>query len=302
MKKFFLFIALICVAHASAQIQDYSMMGFRPIVISESAPENVITYLEGKIGDALTNEGIALTSGDCVIEVTINELSKTLTPTAPPRTQLQLELTFKSIDKRQGVVFNSFTQAVSGMNTSDATAYMSAIRSFNFRTRNFMNFLDVSKEKLYAYYSAGYATQPEPAQPEPKAEPMPEPAPAPAPVAAPAPAPQGVELSSGVYVEYVKYEKKSSSTDIILQFVNRNSDDEKISLNWKEQLVIDSVGKNIKHNDVTYLDGSYMQGHAFTLIEGVPISIRITFKNEIDPVALYLHEGLRDKKVKINCK
>lgn len=295
MKKYFLLtFAVLFINGTFAQMNDYSMMGFKPKVMSTSAPDNVVEYLENKVSEILTNDGIVHTSGDFVIEVVINELNKTLTPTAPPRIQLQLEVTFKSIDKKQGVVFNSITLPASGMNTTEAAAYMSAIRSINFKTRNFLNFLDVSKSKLYEYYRLGYATQP-----EPEPEPAPAPAPAPMPELIPAPTPAhikaGVELWDGVYAEYIKYEHKSSSTDIIIKFTNYNSQDSYVDLQYRTQMIIDTNGNNIEARN------NASKGN-FTLLQGVPLSVSFNFKGNVAPVAFYLSEASHDIRVKMNCR
>ncbi len=304
MKKVILLIGVILASLTSlcAQGFDPSMMGFKPVIISEKAPESVAAYLESRVNDILTNEGIAHSKGDCVMEVVINEISRVMTPTAPPRTQIKLEITFNAIDKSQGVVFNSITLPATGMNASEAAAYMAAVQSINFRTRNFLNFIESSKKKLYDYYAAGYAVHDEPA-------PVPAPVPAPAPAAeepAPAPAPQaprGVEISKGVFVEYCGHEDKSSSTHLLLKFTNYNDSDEVVDLNWRTQLVVDSKGKNIEErNNFRYNDNNIVPGQSLKLIKGVPVDTRLTFKGTFAPEVLFFSEASRDIKVRIECK
>ncbi len=312
MKKYLLTaLALISVVQLSAQSFDTKMIGFKPSIFSQSAPDNVVTFLDGKIVEVLTAEGLASTSSDFELEVIINELNKSVTPTAPMRMVVELEVIFSAKDISQNMIFNSMSVNVKGIASSEGAAYMSAIRRINFRTRNFLNFMEVSKKKLYDYYEGGYAKVPEEETtpeyiPEPIPQPEVTPEPVPMPEIEPEPTPEpenyGAELSSGVYVNYIRYENKASSTDLILTLTNTNINDEAVDLAWISHLVVDSNGKNISSHSISYLDGSGIPNNKFTLINGVPVTIRIKYGETLTPMVLYFYERSRDTKLRINCK
>lgn len=301
MKKKFLWICFIMLlTNMVGQAQDKKMIGFKPIVTSKYAPENVTTYVEHKVSEIMANEGIGHTSGNFVLDVNINEISKVVTPTSPPRVQVKIEVAFKTIDKTQGVVLNTMTMSASALENSENAAYMKAAESLNIKSRNFLNFLKVSRERLYEYYEAGYAQWPTTEYVEPEPEVRREEMPTQEEETIEEKV-NRIELYNGIYVEYLKYEHKSSSTDVILRFTNTNSDDANISFTGRNQLMIDSTGKNISNYDEKYLDGSSISGGNLTLIEDIPVTIRIMYRNVVTPKVVYLHERNRDVKVKIKC-
>ncbi len=162
MKRVFLTIAAVIAAfciQAQESETNLSLIGFYPIVNNAegTVPPNVVTSLENSVSVALTHQGIALSEGDYIIEIDVTEIEKSLTPTAPARTQLRLMITFKAIDKIEGVVFNSITLSCAALESPESKAYTKAIRNLNLtRSRNFLNFLDVAREKMNEYYITKY--------------------------------------------------------------------------------------------------------------------------------------------------
>ncbi len=282
----------ICIVFP-AQMAQAQIPGFKCEVTSERAPSNVLEYLESQLNDVITSEGLASTSDDFVIELNVIELNQMVTRSAPPRTVVNLNLALKAMSREGDMVFNTMTIPASAMGSSLGDAYMRAVQSVNFRTRNFLNFVAVSRERLESYLASYVAPVPTPGVEPVVAEPETEVVPA---------SDERVMISEGIYVEYIRYEHKSSSTDVILRFTNQNIDDEKIALRWCDQMVVDSEGKNIKYNNVSHLDGSGIANHEFVLIEGVPVTIRMNYRGRIVPRVLYLEETSRDVKVKVICK
>lgn len=304
MMKRIIFITVIILSFAintNAEDIDASKVGFRPIVVTEDVPSNTKAYLENQVLNTLTSQGLALSDGDFVFEITVNQISKQITPTAPPQTQFRLEVVVKAIDKKRNIVLNSITMAAAGMNSSESAAYMTAVRSVAFQSRNFINFIDVSKNRLLEYYSA-YTEEP-----KSLVEPVPESEPKPVQISiADEPtmpqAPKGVELSKGIYVEYLGVEKKNQTTDVILRFTSHNNEDEVISLRGKTHMVVDSSGRNINNRSEKYLNGDDLAYNGFILLKDVPVSIRINYSGDITPQVMFLQEARRDVKVRIEMR
>lgn len=308
-----IFVVFALAYNVNAENIDLSMIGFKPIVVTEGLPSNATSYLENQVLNILTDNGIALNSNDFVFEISVNELNKKNTPTSPSRIQMRLEVVIKAIDNRQNIILNSIAMNAAGIDNTESDTYMTVLRSINFRSRNFLNFIDISKHRLEKYYIAGYATSPEDepvidtiiveteyeecevSDPEPIAEPIIKSIP-------PQYSPKGIELSNGVFVEYMGVEKKSQTTDIILKFTNYNDKDEIISFRFRSHMVIDVTGRNINSRGEKYLNGDNIPSDGIILLKGVPVSIRVDYWGDIDPQVMFLNEAKRDVKVRIETK
>ncbi|MFI3296837.1 MAG: hypothetical protein R3Y59_04320 [bacterium] len=314
MKKLIIIpIALIFIAfNLKAENASTPIIGFHPVVISENTPSNTAEYIENQIINILTRDGIALNSGDFIFEISINEISKQITSTAPAQVQLRLEVVVNAIDKRQSIVLNSITMMGAGIDKTENRAYMTAIRNLNFRNRNFLNFVEVSKNRLLEYYDFAYTDEtteeqttsiPEEEEIEFDYLPITN---EDTPIVEETPILQshlGVELADGIFVEYIRTEKKSETTDVILKFTNYNDRDEAIFIKGKGHMVIDSNGRNIKSNNEKYLNGEALPSYSsLMLIKDVPVSIRINYPGDITPQVMFLYEGQRDVKVRIEIK
>lgn len=156
MNRFFFIIALaFTVVFASAQDKSQSI-ALSPIVqdLAEPFPATAKVQLEHKLSGLLTSNGIVSQDymGQFFITATATPLTKDILGTAPTQIAETMEITFYIADYFNQIVFSSITISTKGVGSTDAKAYMDALKRINVQSKEMRKFVNEGKAKIVAYY------------------------------------------------------------------------------------------------------------------------------------------------------
>ncbi|PCH75833.1 MAG: hypothetical protein COB98_07990 [Flavobacteriaceae bacterium] len=89
-----------------------------------------------------------------IITSNITLLSKDITPTAPPMTALEMEVSFFIGDGREGTLFSTTSIIVKGVGTNETRAYISALKRIKPGSQSIKSFIQEGKSKIISYYNS----------------------------------------------------------------------------------------------------------------------------------------------------
>jgi len=125
---------------------------------AEGIPATARRMLINKLGQIITKNGVSDTADSRFILVpNITVLSKNITPTAPPKVALNLEVTLYVGDGIEGDLFNSRSFLFKGVGTNETKAYISALRGLNPNNSKVQQFITASKNKVVTYFNENCA-------------------------------------------------------------------------------------------------------------------------------------------------
>ncbi|MEA3316898.1 MAG: hypothetical protein U9R54_02975 [Bacteroidota bacterium] len=165
MKKLLVSLSLLALVFTTAvnaqnnqqKADDEGRITISPIVENTEIPSQAQKMLERKMSQLLSLNNMAggesdftffQMKGDAVV------LSKEMTPTAPPMTALEIDVSLTIIDKYSGKVFGEISKTVKGVGTNETKAYITAFRYVNVRSPEFKIFLEKAKEQILEYYNS----------------------------------------------------------------------------------------------------------------------------------------------------
>lgn len=156
-KSILLLVILLQAATYTLKAQQQTNKEFFPItpMVSEelSLNKGVIKSLENKARQMLTSNGFASKSNRILLTANIVEISKDVTPTAPPVFDINMEATFYIVDIIEKAIINEITFEVKGTDKMEHKAYIKAINKINPRSQEVRKFVAESKRLLSEYYN-----------------------------------------------------------------------------------------------------------------------------------------------------
>ena len=117
----------------------------------ESIPSSAKKMLANKLTQIITSKGISDNSYSSrfIITPNIAVLTKNITPTAPPKIVLNLEVTFYIGDGIEGTMFTNETVEIKGVGTNENKAYIAAIRQIKPKSPIIQAFVKKGKKTHY---------------------------------------------------------------------------------------------------------------------------------------------------------
>lgn len=163
MKKILSFIVLVAICSATfAQnsggktddIGRISLAAIMPDQLGSITPA-ALKMLENKLGQIATQNGLGGSANKrFIITANVTELSKDVTPTAPPMVAYTLEVTIYVGDVVTKTKYGSTSIQVKGVGTNETKAYIEALKNIKPASPELQAFLDKTKNKIIEYYNS----------------------------------------------------------------------------------------------------------------------------------------------------
>ncbi len=163
MKKL-LFTALAAVVSMTAigQNKKGSLDDIGRIAIAAYVPStsemnsSVARVLESKLRAAITRQGMSAVSLDnrFVITAAVNQISKDVTPTAPPMIAYNLDVDVFVADVMTQSIFGQVTFPVKGVGTNERKAYLAGIKGIKPTHADLQDMITDAKDKIIEYYNS----------------------------------------------------------------------------------------------------------------------------------------------------
>ena len=158
MKKIIYVIVLFVLTNSIAQEKSSEGIALAPYIPRqvESIPSSAKRMLLNRLAQVLTKNGIGknIYNSRFVLAPNISVLSKDITPTAPPKTALGLNVTLYIGDGISGDLFASHSLELKGVGTNENKAYISAIKRLSPKNPEIIDFVEKGKAKIIEYYNA----------------------------------------------------------------------------------------------------------------------------------------------------
>lgn len=162
--KFFVAVVFsLCHVCAYAQntlgkTDDVGRIVLSPVVVSNAnIPAYAETVLNNKLTQIAARNGVAGNVVDerFVITANLMELTKDITPTAPPMIALTLSPTIYIGDVVTGTLYSSCQiESVKGVGNTETKAYLNAIKNINAAHPEVVRCINEGKEKIIEYYNS----------------------------------------------------------------------------------------------------------------------------------------------------
>ena len=128
----------------------YEVITITPQVSDQAIPQATKNLLINKMKQICTKNGM---SGEgenpfFVMDVSIDVLTKDITPSAPPMHALTLSVNFEIKDNMSGNVYSQTSIEVKGVGKNETKAYMEAVKVLNTNAGQFKAFVEKGKEKI----------------------------------------------------------------------------------------------------------------------------------------------------------
>ena len=157
-----LFFSFIFFAGYSQNTQqsadDLGRIALVPVVLDNAnIPSYASALVKNKLIQAVTQSGLGGTSFDqrFIITANIEEVSKEITPTAPPMVALGLSATLYVGDVVTGNLYSSCRLTiVNGVGTNETKAYISAIKTINMLNPEVKAFIEKGKTRIVEHYNS----------------------------------------------------------------------------------------------------------------------------------------------------
>ncbi|WP_303316913.1 hypothetical protein Q4Q34_08910 [Flavivirga abyssicola] len=150
----FLISSLTLVAQDNINYDGIFMGSYIPEQM-EYIPSPAKRMLGNKLTQIITNKGISDNNYNSrfIITPNITVLTKNVTPTAPPKVVLNLEVTLYIGDGIEGTMFTNETLEVKGVGTNENKAYIAAIRQIKPKSPVVQAFVKKGKKRIIEYYN-----------------------------------------------------------------------------------------------------------------------------------------------------
>lgn len=120
----------------------------------ESIPAGAKRLLLNKLGKIITDNGISddVSNSRFILVPNVSVLTKNITPTAPPKIAITLEITFYVGDGLAGNLFASETLTAKGVGTNELKAYTNAIGRIQTKSKALTGLIEKAKQEILDYY------------------------------------------------------------------------------------------------------------------------------------------------------
>lgn len=122
---------------------------------AEDIPSNSKSLFVNKLGQIITKNGVSddLNNSRFILVPKVSVITKNITPTAPPKIALNLDVTLYIADGIGGNLFASESFNLKGVGTNETKAYISAINRLKPGNPAIQNFIEKGKNKIINYYN-----------------------------------------------------------------------------------------------------------------------------------------------------
>ncbi|WP_299617986.1 hypothetical protein [uncultured Tenacibaculum sp.] len=160
MKKTITILSLFFVALLIAQKKsnNISLAAYVPRQ-SNSIPASAKKMLVNRLTKIITKNGFAKNpyNSRFVLVPNVSVLSKDITPTAPPKTALNLNVTLYIGDGMSGTLFASESIELKGVGNNETKAYIAAVKRLSPKNPAILDFIETGKSKIIEYYDTNCA-------------------------------------------------------------------------------------------------------------------------------------------------
>lgn len=127
---------------------------------TERIPPSAKRMLLNRLAQIITKNGISKhpSNSRFVLVPNVSVLSKDITPTAPPKTALNLNVTLYIGDGISGTLYASESIELKGVGNNETKAYISAIKRLSPKNPAVLEFIEAGKTKIIEYYNANCDT------------------------------------------------------------------------------------------------------------------------------------------------
>lgn len=117
---------------------------------------SVARVLESKLRSAVTRQGMSAMSFDnrFVITSAVNQISKDVTPTAPPMIAYNLDVDVFIADVMTQSIYGQVTFPVKGVGTNERKAYLAGIKGIKATHADLQEMISDAKDKIIEYYNS----------------------------------------------------------------------------------------------------------------------------------------------------
>lgn len=142
------------VAQEKKSSDGISLAAYVPAQV-EGIPASAKKMLLNRLTQIITKNGISnnVYNSRFVLAPNIDVVSKDITPTAPPKTALNLNVTLYIGDGISGTLFASQSIELKGVGTNENKAYIAAIKRLSPKNADVLAFVETGKEKIIEYYN-----------------------------------------------------------------------------------------------------------------------------------------------------
>lgn len=155
-KIFFIILTLACLWPLCLKAADVSDVVLSPYVFNNSNTPKANKILEDKLKRIVTQYGLYsendLNVTPFILTANAIESRNETTATVPPRTAVELSITFYVGNGEDGTLFSSCNMDVNGVGNSLDQAYASAFKRINVNDPNIQETINQGKEKIIKYY------------------------------------------------------------------------------------------------------------------------------------------------------
>lgn len=150
----FFLVALFLTAQEKNNNDGISLAAYVPQQV-ENIPASARKMLANRLTQIITKNGISenVYNSRFVLVPNVSVLSKDITPTAPPKTALNLNITLYIGDGISGNIFASQSVELKGVGNNETKAYIGAIKRLSPKNSEILEFVAKGKEKIISYYN-----------------------------------------------------------------------------------------------------------------------------------------------------
>lgn len=131
-----------------------SLTSIMPDQLGSMTPA-ALKMMENKLSQIATQNGLGGSANKrFIITANVIEISKDITPTAPPMIAYTLEVTIYVGDALTKTKFGSTSLQVKGADVNETKAYISALKNIKPGSPELQSFLDKTKAKIIEYYNS----------------------------------------------------------------------------------------------------------------------------------------------------
>jgi len=147
-------ISIICFISNAQEINNDILIGAHITEQAESIPNSAKRILLNKLGRMVTENGISdnVNNSRFIITPNVSVIAKEITPTAPPKLALSLEVTLYVGDGIGGNLFESESLIAKGVGVNENKAYINALKRLNPKSKIISKLIANSKEEILSYY------------------------------------------------------------------------------------------------------------------------------------------------------
>lgn len=123
--------------------------------VSDRMPAGASEHLRNKLDQVASANGLSghIPNAPFIISANVNPVDKVITPGAPAKHVLNLDVTIAIGNGIDGVKFGSLTKSVRGVGDNETKAYINALRDIKANDAELAALLESSKVKIIEYYN-----------------------------------------------------------------------------------------------------------------------------------------------------